>query len=82
MTASADAAREYLTNLRPDVLRVAAGIMANPNLSGVVKDHLAGRGVDDNADAAAVVADLALAIVKAVDRATGAEPEPDPEPEP
>ncbi len=64
-------AREELRALRPDVLRVAAGIVANQNLSVVMKDLVAGRDVSSNDTAATVVAELALGIVRAVDRVTG-----------
>jgi len=41
MTASTEEAREELRNRLPDVLRIAAGLVANPNLWMAEPDDLA-----------------------------------------
>lgn len=69
--ASIEEAREELGYMRADVLRVAAGIMANPNLGAVLGDRMRGRDVQDNAVSADIVAETALAVVRAVDRVCG-----------
>lgn len=65
--ASIEEAREELGYMRADVLRVAAGLVANPNLGNLFR----GRDVEDDSAAAAAVAETALAVVRAVDRVCG-----------
>lgn len=79
--ASAAEARDELARLRPDVLRVMAGLVANPSFMNNVANYIEpphlvqGRGdAVRNAAIADHVAGWALDMVKAVDRACGAEP--------
>lgn len=78
MTASADAAREYLAGLRPDALRLASGIIANPYLTQwLIEEAQAGHVADPLQSMIERVADIARRQAQEIDRETGVSPDED-----